>query len=288
MIAATKIPCRECGTGNAPDEMSCRFCGVVLQPAKRRPPPPPNPTLRRYDRVPACEPHKTTIGYLAAGVAFAIAFATVPFVRFMGWFLTSLVHETGHCVAAWAAGCPAFPAIRLDGHAMARHLPQSTALCAVVWAVLAWLAWHNRDRRRGVWVFGVLALLYPLVAFTGLREALFLYGGHLGELACAGIFLWRALVGGFTPSRAERVLYAGLGFYLVGENLHLAGGLIFSERIRLAYQSNGSFGLENDLIRFARDVLGAELPMAAWPLLLLTLAVFPAAWLLSRARRRGA
>jgi len=291
MIAATRIPCPECGTGNAPDELSCRFCGLVLRPAELRSPAPaqPGPPLprRRYARPPACEPHRTTVAYLAVGAVLAVGLVTLPLARYMGWFFASLVHEIGHCAVAWLAGCPAFPAIRLDGHAMARHMEQSTALAVVVWVGLAWLAWTWREHRRGVWVFGLLALLYPLVVFTGLREALFLYGGHLGELAFAGVFLWRGLVGGFTPSPAERALYAGLGIYLVGGNVHLAGGLIFSERARVAYGANGSFGLENDLIRVARDVLDADLSAAAWPLLLASLAVFPAAWWLSRGQRRG-
>ncbi len=71
---------------------------------------------------------------------------------------------------------------------------------------------------------GIVALLYPLFAFTSSKEILFLLGGHLGEFAMATICFWRAMSGGFTESKAERGLYATLAWYLSGSNTLLCWG----------------------------------------------------------------
>jgi len=236
--------------------------------------------------MPACEPHKTTVLYLLAGGGFALTLTFLPILDYVGWFFASLCHETGHCIAAWLAGCPAVPAIRLDGHAAATHLAQSKALCVVIWAGIGALAWHFRDRRRGVWVFGMIALLYPVFAFTSLRELIFLLAGQTGELAFAGVFFWRGLVGGFTQSKAERALYLGCAWYLLASNVALNAGLAFDAAARNGYRENGSFGLTNDFIRAARH-LGVSLEAVGFWMLVVSLTVFPLSWWLSRPRRRG-
>ncbi len=285
MIAVTKIPCPECGTANPAGVNRCRVCGTI-----RHFEAPPRPGPHRLHVaptvVPRCEPHKVTVQYLLAGIAIAILLTYVPVANYMGWFFASLCHEIGHCVVAWAAGCPAFPAIRLDGHAAANHLGQSKALCVGLWLVIAFCAWHFRDRRRGVWIFGLLALVYPVFAFTSLRDLSFLLAGQAGELAFAGVFFWRGLVGGFSESPAERALYLGCACFLLGSNLSLNYGLIADPAVREIYRSNGSFGLTNDYVRAARQ-LGTSLESIAAFMLLASLTVAPLAWWLSRPRRRG-
>jgi len=232
------------------------------------------------------EPLKTTLSYLGLGLLAAPILTLTPILRYMGWFLESLVHETGHVAFAWLAGCPAFPGIRLDGHAAAVHSGQQVGICVVVLAGLVCGAWRFRRTRALLVAFGAAALLYPLYAFTGLKEVFFLTGGHLGELAFATIFLWRAMVGGFTPNPLERVLYATLGFYLVGRNVWLAGGLLFSPEVQGWYASSGSFGLTNDYLRLANDVLHTGLGTVAGAMLVVTLLVAPLAWLVASPARR--
>ena len=286
MIAATKIPCPDCGQGNEADALSCRLCGRVLRHA---PPDAPRAETtvvhRRHMR--ACEPVKTTLKFLALGAVLAPVFTFTPLLRYMGWFLGALVHETGHCAFAWAAGCPAYPAINLGGHGVAIHGEQVAWLCLILWFALASLAWQSRHRRRGLWLFGGLALVYPLYAFTGLREFFFLAGGHMGELIFATVFFWRALVGGWSRSNAERVTYAACAWYLLGRNLWLTGGLMWDEGVQAWYQSGGSFGLTNDYIRLAKDVMGVGLGAVAFLMFVVALGVLPLAWWLSRPRRVG-
>ena len=83
----------------------------------------------------------------------------------------------------------------------------------------------------------------------------------------------------------ERVAYATLGWFLVAGNVWLSGGLLFSEEVRAWYRVSGSFGLTNDYIRLARDVMGVGLGMVAFLMLLVSLLPLPAAWLLSRPYR---
>jgi len=289
MASAVRAPCPECGHRNSEQSLVCDLCGEVL----RRPPAAPSRApratvvhVRHEERAPFGEPLSTTLRYVALGVALAPVFTFTPILRYMGWFLSSLVHEMGHCAVAWAAGCPAFPAIRIDGHAAAVHSERVPFLCLVFLGILCWLAWNAWRHRQGrgrLLLFGGAALFYPLFAFTGLRELFFLLGGHLGELAFAGVFLWRGLVGGFTETRSERVAYLTVGSYLVGNNLWLSGGLIFDEGVRAWYRGSGSFGLTNDYLRVSHEVLGAGLGAVAFGMLLVTLAVPVLVWLLARA-----
>ena len=283
MIAATKVPCPDCGHANPRARADCQWCGAFFEERAPAAAPAPPPRLLRHP--PACEPRVTSAKYLVGGAVLALVFGLLPFTGFMGWFLSSLFHETGHCAFAWAAGCPAFPAIRLDGHAVAIHGEQSGPLCVVVWAVIAGMAWRTRQGR-GLWIFGGLALLYPLFAFTGLREIVFLVGGHVGELAFAGFFLHRALAGGWWGARGERLAHAALGCYLLGSNILLTGGLVLDEAARARYHGSGSFGLTNDYLRLAGST-GGSLEAVAFCMLLASLAVLPAAWLLSRPGRVG-
>lgn len=221
---------------------------------------------------------------LLIGIPIALILGLGGPIAFAGWFLTSLVHEMGHCAVALFFGCFAVPAIRLDGHAAAVHSCQNTLGAIFVWAALGVLAWRFRDRRRWLITFAVAAGLYPLFAFTDLKEFFHLIGGHAAELIFATIFFWRALTGGFVDQPAERPLYAALGWLWMGGAILLFGSLTFSAASRDWYLRNGSFGLENDLIRLAR-LIGVSLPVVSFPLLLLALLPLPTAFLLARERR---
>lgn len=222
---------------------------------------------------------------LALGAPLALLFL-LPVLRFAGWFLRSLVHEIGHTAAAWAFGCPAFPAIRLDGHAAAFHRDQVLLLALLVWAALAWAAWRWRGAPRLRVVLFPAAALYPLLAFTGAREAIHILAGHLGELAFAGIFFHRALTGGFSGISAERPLYAALAWFWSAGVFLLGAGLLFSSSARASYSANRSFGIVNDLERLAA-MTGIPLGGLAFLLMLLALLPLPIAWFLSRPRTRS-
>ncbi|MFG0315990.1 MAG: hypothetical protein ACF8XB_01860 [Planctomycetota bacterium JB042] len=249
-------------------------------------PPPPRPAFQvvggRKDRVVvheddvACEPAPFPGRTVALGGLLAQAFA-LPVLSFMGWFLASLVHEMGHAAMGWLCGMPSFPAIRLDGHAAAVHSEQSTGLVFFVAAGLGWLAWSRREHRLQAAALGALAVGAPLIAFAGpLRELAFLVMGHGGELIFAGLAFLRA-ADVDEREAVERTLYATLAWYLLSKNLTLFFGLITSAEVMIEYYGSGSFGLTNDLIRAAEDVLDCSVQAVATGMLAASLSVVPVA-----------
>ncbi len=225
---------------------------------------------------------------LLAGAALAPVLTFTPVLRYAGWFLGSLFHETGHAAAGWALGCAAYPAIRLDGHAAAVHAEWSAGIALLVTAALAALAWRQRGHRVRCGMLVAAALAQVLLAFTSAREAVFLAAGHLGEIAFAVFFLARGIAGGFTESLAERVAHAALSAYLLGRNLWLSGGLLWSEDVRVWYEDSGSFGLVNDYARLAGECFGVPLATVAAGSFVVAVAAVPAAVLLGRRLLRSA
>jgi hypothetical protein len=275
--------------------MVCGLCGELLQRAARVAGAParmgragvhaPNPVEQPWG---GAEPEPAAPGplglpepifFLGLGALLAPVLTWTPLLQYIGWFLASLVHEMGHSVVAWAFGMPAYPAIRIDGHAASVHQDQVLLLVLAAWAGLGATAWWLRRHRVVLVALGIATVLYPLFAFTRLKEVLHLAGGHLGELAFATICFWRALHPGFTEKVAERALYAMLGWYLCARNVVLCGGLLRNAATREWYEQSGSFGLTNDYLRLAHDVLGTGLSTVAGVMLLTSLVPLPLALL---------
>jgi len=224
---------------------------------------------------------------LALGAVVAPLFGALPL---FGWFLGALCHGLGHTTVALLSGRPAVPRIRPTGEALTTYSDPSLFLSLFVPALVAWGLWKLFA---GAWRTGILValglLLLGVHANPAAGKTLFLVGGHLGELTLAAVFVWRAWTGGFTSSGAERVLYAALGLYLVGCNLKLTLGLVFSEAFRAWYRGPGAAACENDYVRLSRDLLGWELESVALLMTLPALVTVPVAlWLgLPTRRARG-
>lgn len=266
--------CLECGYRNLPYATTCTLCGGPMRHAAAD---------ERTSFLPAKPPAEGPDRWLILGLGafFAPALGFLPLLRTMGWFLASLFHETGHCVAAWFFGMPAYPAIRIDGHAAAMHSSQKTILVLAVLAGLLWLTWYCRRRPALRIACGVAVVVYPILAFTDGHELLHLLAGHGGELAFGGVFFYRALSGGFTASTAEKVAYACLAWFLLGRNVLMNFGLMTSESARQAYIGNGSFGLTQDFVRVARE-LSTSLSTVGFLMMLCSLATLPVAFYLWR------
>jgi hypothetical protein len=215
--------------------------------------------------------------FLALGLLLAPILTFTPMLQYVGWFLGSLCHETGHAAMGWFLGCASVPAIRIDGHAAAIHQDHSKFLSGLVMLALAAMAYRNRARRGRLVTWLAVLAVYPVLAFTGAREAAFLFAGHLGELAFATYFLSRAVDGGFSGSAAERATHAMVGWFLVGRNVWLAGGLLWKESVRDWYAESGSFGLVNDYLRIAREVFASSISVPATAMLVVSLLVLPIA-----------
>lgn len=295
--------CPRCGRPCVEGARVCGLCGSLLcvEPPARRPAetlPAASVTVDPFGRVEAAlaererrerdaSRHAPWV-YFALGLATAPVFAWTPILQYMGWFLASLVHEMGHAGFAWLCGMPAIPAISPAGHAAAVHGEQSPALTLLAGGLLAFSAWRFLAGRARWIALALVAALYPAISLTPARDLLHLLAGHAGELLFATLCLWKALDGGFTSSRLERALYGTLGWYLAGRNVFLCAGLMTSARERALYASNGSFGLTNDYIRAAEDVLGWRLESLASVMLVASAATVPAALALWRLRLRTA
>ncbi len=303
LVVAT---CPSCGRPHAEDALVCALCGQLLKHAQRSSAPsalgvPGAPSSSQTHLSPTtvsvddCEGREGREArgaasepwvFLGIGLVTAPVFALTPMLGYMGWFLASLVHEMGHAAVAWLCGMPAVPAISLEGHAAAVHSEQQPALVAFVGCGLAAAAWKLFEGRARWIVLALVAVLYPLLALTGAKELVHLLAGHGAELAFATLCLWKTLDGGFTASRLERALYGTVGWFLLGKNVFLCWGLMTSEIARAVYDANGSFGLTNDYIRVAEEVLGWPLPRVAFGMLVACLMVVPAAIVLWRVRSR--
>jgi hypothetical protein len=282
--ATIERACPQCGREHDGVALACALCGHVLRRAVRASMPVVD--AEEPARADAAGDAREPWLYLGVGLVTAPVFALTPLLGFMGWFLAALVHEMGHAAAAWLCGMPAVPAISLAGHAAAVHQEQSVALALLVTAGLVLGAWRVLGGRARWIAVAVLGLGHPALAFTGAGELLHLLAGHGAELLFAVLCLWKTLDGGFTRSRLERGLYGMLGWFLLGSNARLCWSLVASGLARAEYRSSGSFGLTNDYVRVAEDVLGWRLPGVAGLMLVACLLVLPAALGLWRLGRR--
>ena len=284
--------CPGCSRPVRPDELVCGLCGRLNDAT-------PAETRAFHDRSPALPSPVPEIGepprlfglpepvaYLLIGLVVAPLFF-LPFARLTGWYLAALVHEMGHAAVAWFTGRPALPTLSFDGQAMTVHADLHPVAAFMVAFGLGWAVWAHTSGRTRLVLFAVLAVTYPLAVFTAAGDAARVVGGHATELAIAAVFLWRAITGGFTESRAERALYAILGWFLVATNLVLTTSLVGSGAARAEYAQNGSYGCTNDYIVLARSYFGGSLEAVAALMTLPALAVAPLAWWAARAWRSG-
>ncbi len=220
------------------------------------------------------------------GAALAPVLTLTPFLQYVAWILSSIIHEGGHTAFAWFVGCPALPAINLTGHAMTRYTEQRFFICLIVWGLLAWGAIEAWRQRAFVWTALIAFMIYPVLAFVPtVREIGFLLSGHLGELIVAGIFLWQARTGLFVHDQIDRTAYAVVGWYLVFSNAWLCFALVFVPSVLTWYRTSGSYELMNDYLRVAEDVLHVPLAVVVLPVLLLAVCVPPAVLLAARYTR---
>jgi len=297
---AVDSACPTCGRERIASERMCALCGSLLrvEPAPIAAPPiaaapaQPESSVQRIETLLAererlereSSRHAPWL-YLGIGLVTAPIFALTPVLQLMGWFLASLVHEMGHSGFAWLCGMPSIPAISPTGHAAALHGDQSIALALMALGGLVFAAWKFLEGRARNIAIGLVLVVHPLLAFTPACELLFLLAGHGGELAFATLALVKTLDGGFTKSKLERGLYGTVGWFLVGRNAWLGYGLATSSGARARYASSGSFGLENDLVRASRDVVGTPIETAGIVLALASVAAVVIALVVWRARR---
>ena len=241
-----------------------------------------SPKRRKKKRV----PHWAI--YMVVGAAFSPVLTLTPFLQYLAWILSSIIHEAGHTLFAWFVGRPALPAINLTGHAMTTYSEQRLFICLIVWLLLALVAVEAWRQRTLFWPALAVLLLYPVVAFVPVvRELGALLSGHGGELLVGGIFLWQARTCLFVHDQMDRMAYAVVGWYLIFANAWLCLALVFVPGVLAWYRTSGSYQLMNDYLRASEQVLHVPLVVVVLPMFLAAVCVPPAV-LLAAKYTRGA
>lgn len=289
--------CPRCGAALKSPGAACPVCDVAafleIEPAAapaaapaavQAPSPAAAPRGRRAEKPP--EPGtpgwRKVLGHPAA--AFAIGLAAFPLSKalflpnYVFNFLTTLVHEIGHCAFAWLMGMPSIPGVSILGGGITVWQEQKLPICLAWLAAIGWLGWRFRERRAALAAAVAGGVAYLLLAFTSAREFLPVAGGVLFEVGGAAACFYVA-TGPSLRREFERPLYALWGWWML---LNRGAETVLMLRDRAywnastVYESGLAAGLTNDL-EVIRDRLGtAPEPMLKVVLLLCVLAL-PAA-----------
>lgn len=253
--------CPRCGF-ESPDDAECLRCGVVFAKLDEQLYTPLPPEKSSSARPASLSPDSVRV--LGIGLGLALLILAVPFLRFALSYLGVLVHEMGHSVVSWLFGYPAIPALDFTyGGGMSLTFGRRPVLVVgfilILVMLLGW-AWRHPRRR---WIAGGLVALWILASLTSLHEMAILAMGHAAELLFAALSLHRAITGEGTERRAERPLYAMVGWFLVLGNLGFAWGLLTDPARREAYESAKGGGHWMDFSRLAEEYLGVDLSLVA-------------------------
>lgn len=288
--------CPRCGAALKSPGAACPVCegaafleieppAAAREPAAlQAPSPAAPPARRRTEGRPEPEPPRWRKVLRHPAAAFGIGLAAFPLSKalflpnYVFNFLTTLVHEIGHCAFAWFMGMPSIPGVSILGGGITVWQEQKLPICLAWLAAIGWLGWRFRERRAAVVAAVAGGVVYALLAFTPAREFLPVAGGVLFEVGGAAACFFVATAPALSRE-FERPLYALWGWWML---LNRGAETVLMLRDRAywnastVYESGLAAGLTNDL-EVIREKLGtAPEPMLRAVLLLCFLAL-PAA-----------
>ncbi len=192
---------------------------------------------------------------LPIGAAAGLVLFAVPFLNFLASYLSILVHELGHAIAAWLFGYPAVPAFDFCyGGGVTIYDERNTGLLILIGAGFAALVYVCRRHRALLVALGGVGAVYVLLAFTSAHQLLQLGAGHGSELLFAGIFLFRAMTGVACVAGLERPVYASVGSFMVLKAAGFGWRLATSEEFRAEYEAAKGGGGWMDFSLIARQL----------------------------------
>lgn len=192
-------------------------------------------------------------------IAFVVALIVylIPFTRFVLSALVTLFHEFGHAVMGWILGYPSLPAFDLVygggfTHQGAFKLP----IAILVAGIIGYIAYLNRENRRGLIVIGIVAAVWLLfVTREWRRELAIASAGHLAEFVLAGVMLYKSITGeGWRNPDLERPLGAFVAFFVQIHSTHFAWKLINDTGFLEWYREGKGGAIMNDLEVVALDL----------------------------------
>ncbi|HEX2833844.1 MAG TPA: M50 family metallopeptidase [Thermoanaerobaculia bacterium] len=192
-------------------------------------------------------------------IAFVVALVVylVPFTRFVLSALVTLFHEFGHAVMGWILGYPSLPAFDLVyGGGFTHQGTFKLPIAILVAGIFGYIAWLNRDNRRGLIVIGIVAAVWLLfVTREWRRELAIASAGHLAEFVLAGVMLYKSITGeGWRNPDVERPLGAFIAFFVQIHSTHFAWKLIHDTGFLEWYREGKGGAIMNDLEVVALDL----------------------------------
>jgi len=250
------MECAKCGFDNAPGAAECARCGVIFakagvatgfSPSRFRPK--PDPTFDD-DAVPDGRITRKELVILGSGLAAAIVFHAMPFLRFIFSALVSLLHELGHAIVAWIVGVPAIPAFDfVYGGGFTNTGQFHLSIAILIAGGFAYAAWIFRRNPKTLGVIAVLFVAWLIaVSSEWRRETAISAAGHLAEVIFAAIFFYMALSGvGWRMPEVERPLGAFAAFFVQIQTMRFAWALFHDADALALYREGKGGALMNDL-----------------------------------------
>ncbi|MBI5870367.1 MAG: hypothetical protein HZB44_05325 [Actinobacteria bacterium] len=209
---------------------------------------------------------------LGGGFAAALIVSLLPFLQYVFSFFSILVHEMGHALSGWLFGYPSIPSFDFYyGGGVTLHQNRLIFLAGAVLLLFAILGFMVRESNAKLLLVAAGAAAYAFLAFTLWHEVLIIALGHGTELIIAGIFIYRAASGSAILQKAERPVYAFIGFLIIVQNLMFNYRLITSTTFRFEYEY-AKGGMEMDYSRLAYEYLHLSLASVATLFLVMTIA----------------
>jgi hypothetical protein len=225
-----------------------------------------------------------------AFVAAVIVYA-IPFTRFVLSAMVTLFHEFGHAVVGWLLGIPSIPAFDfVYGGGFTHQSTFKLPIALAVAAGLGWLLYLNRENRKGLILFSIVALLWLLfVSREWRRELAIGAAGHLAEFVLAGILLYKSITGtGFRNPVVEKPVAAFLAFFVQIHSMLFAWKLLHNPGFLSRYREGKGGALMNDLEVVALNLqiwLGVQPGIEGVTRALLVFSIVPGVLAIYRASR---
>lgn len=167
------------------------------------------------------------------------AIHTLTFIPATGLdYMAVFFHELGHAAGGWVFGYLSLPSFDFQhGGGMTYYLNRSMLFVCAVSALMLMgaITLYKNLHIVPAFVLGGLIPVHAALALTGAHDIVLSFMGHAAEMVIAVFCLMRAVLGHTAGGAAERWLNMIFGFYLVGRNLILSGGILFSDVARIAY-----------------------------------------------------
>ncbi len=175
------------------------------------------------------------------------AFHTVLYIPYTGLdYMRIFFHELGHCVTFWLFGYPSVPTFDFEYGGgvtypvMGRIWLVQGGVFAAMAAGLYYLCrpdgfFFNNERYPLLTITIALVVLHLSLAFNEGHHVLIAFMGYGAEIVMAVFCMARAILKLTLYGAFERYLNMTFGLFVIGSNLALLSGLLYSDIVRSAY-----------------------------------------------------